>query len=89
MGAFRLGPTELIIIFVFLTPGIVGALVAGNKGRSRIFWFFLCTILPLLIIVIIFLNPTKEVDGVTKQCPKCKEFIKWDATICKYCSSSL
>ena len=86
---FGIGMPELIIILMCCIPGGIGAWLAGNKGRSKFVWFLLCAVLPLLIVVIIFLKPAKEVAGKIKQCPLCKEFIKWDATVCRYCHSAI
>lgn len=91
---FDIGLTELIIIvfIIFLVcfvPGIIGAYIAGIKGRSKLGWFVICAIFPLCIIAIIFIPPAKEIEGKYKQCPACKEFVKWEAIICKYCRSEL
>ena len=90
---FGIGLQEIIIIFamlsVFAIPGIAGAYLAGAKGRSRIGWFFLCFISPFLIILIIVAGPAKEVKGKHKQCPACKEFVKWDANKCRHCHTSI
>jgi hypothetical protein len=90
---FGIGVPELIIIFIIssigLVPGIAGAYIAGMKGRSKLGWFFICAICPLCIIAIIFLPPVKEIEGKYKQCPACKEFVKWEATICKHCRSEI
>ncbi len=90
---FGIGFQEFIIIFVmisvFAIPGIAGAWLAGTKGRSRIGWFFLCMISPFLIILIIMAGPAKEVKGKHKQCPACREYIKWGAKICRHCHTSI
>lgn len=86
---FGVGVPELvIIILVFVIPGI-GAWLAARKGRSAVGWFFLCLIFFPLVILVIFLRPVREVKGKIKQCPKCKEFIKWEASVCKHCGSSI
>ena len=86
---FGIGIPEVILLSFFIIPGIVGAVIAGNKGRSRLGWFVLCACIPLLILIPIFISPLKEVKGKYKQCPACKEFVKWDATICKHCRTSI
>ena len=84
-----LGIPELIVLFFLLLPGIIGGIIARRKGRSDTVWFFLCFFLPLLILVILFLKPAGEVKGKIRQCPYCKEYIKWHAVVCKHCSSNL
>ena len=68
--------------------GIAGALLARPKGRSPVLWFFLCAIVPLLVIVIAML-PSIVARGINKKCPHCAEIIKEDATRCKYCGTNL
>ena len=86
---FSIGPFELIIILIILLicfiPGIVGAYIAGYKGRGKAAWFIICTICPLCIILVLISPPGKEIEGRYKQCPACKELVKWEATICKHC----
>ena len=71
-------------IILIVIAGIVGAVLARSKGRSRILWFILCAILPLLVIAIFFL-PSVVRKGVTKKCIHCAEIIKEGANVCKYC----
>ena len=83
------------VLFFVLIPalallfGIVGAWSADDKGRSKAAWFLLCTICPLFIIVIALLGPKEEIEGVFRQCPSCKEFIKWETKVCKNCRTPI
>jgi hypothetical protein len=91
---FGMGIAELIIIITFLiifwvVPGIIGALLAKNKGRNPVGWFFLSAFLWIPIFVVILLPPAREVPGKYRECPSCKEFVKWRATICKHCGKEL
>ena len=87
---FGIGVPELIIILIILgIPGTIGALLAKSKGRSAVGWFFLSAIFCLSILVVILLPPIKEVPGKYRECPSCKEIVKWNAIICKHCKTEL
>lgn len=47
------------VLALFLLPGIVGAWVAKIKSRSKLVWFLLCFIMPILVVVIAVL-PAKN-----------------------------
>jgi hypothetical protein len=86
---FGIGLPELIILFSFSIPAIVGGLLAKSKGRSVFAWFILCYIFLFPIIILHFLQPLNEVEGKYRQCPKCREIIEWRAQICKHCKSDI
>jgi len=87
---FGIGFAELIIILiVWGIPGTIGALLAKSKGRSAVGWFFLSAFFWLPIIVVILLPPVKEISGKYRECPSCKEFVKWRAVICRHCGTTL
>jgi hypothetical protein len=75
-------------VLLLIVAGIVGGIIAGRKGRSRIGWFILCGLSPLLIIVIALLPPVVS-KGHTKKCPYCAEIIKEDAIVCKHCGREM
>jgi hypothetical protein len=85
-------PEVFVLVFlVFMCiPGVIGAVIAANKGRSKAGWFVLCALFwGIPILVLLFLPPGKEVPGRYRQCSACKEFIKWNATLCKHCKTVL
>jgi hypothetical protein len=65
----------LIILFICFLPGIVGAYIAGFKGRNKAAWFIICTVCPFCIVVILLLSPGKEIEGKYKQCPAAKSLL--------------
>jgi hypothetical protein len=71
-------------VILLIIAGIVGSIIASRKGRSPVWWFILCALFPLLIIVLALLPPMVS-KGYTKKCLYCAEIIKEDANFCKHC----
>ena len=82
------GVFNISIIVVFALSGFAGMYVAAEKGRSKIIWFLLCVI-PIFLIVLLFKQPVKEIEGKVRKCPSCKGFIPWDSKFCRHCSFEL
>ena len=62
-----------VALIVWVVIGIVAAVVAGNKGRSRIGWFLLCFFLTPLAVLILLALPTlvEASPERTKKCAQC------------------
>ena len=77
---------QLLVIFCFFVlPGIVGAWIASTKGRSMLSWFLICGFFPPTLMIVIFQNPLREVEGHYRRCPACNEMQAWKLPLCKYC----
>jgi hypothetical protein len=84
-GLFGLSLFILIILVLWVLPVWLGTKWAKIKGVSKLWMLF--GIHPLLGWIA-FLVIRYGIDP-RKQCHKCKESIKIDALICKYCGNEM
>lgn len=81
------------VFSVWIILSVFVGYYAETKGKSGILYFFISLIIsPLLGLVIALIAKPDESfvikkDGM-KKCPQCKELIKKDAVICRFCHKS-
>lgn len=82
--------------FVFwLLCGVASAVIASDKGRSGVAWFFLGVLFgPFALVVAACLSrigpPAKEGPAPgTRPCPHCRERIFEAARVCRFCGKSV
>lgn len=81
-------PVYFIFIFIAVI-GVFGGVLAYKRGRSIVLWCLLSMLFPIFLLVIWYQKPLKEVPDGFRQCTGCKEWIGWDAAVCKYCNTQL
>ena len=81
-------------VIFWICCGVLGAMIANNKGNSGCVGILLGLILgPIGLLLTFFSSDNKDElrrrTGDTKKCPYCAEFVKSDAIVCKHCGRSL
>jgi hypothetical protein len=87
------------VVFTFVVPLVIFILwiaaqvanQAAKKGRNYNSFFVLTLFFPLimwLVVSSISADGSQATAG-TKKCPKCAEYVKVEATLCKHCGSEL
>ena len=77
-------------LLVFLVPvifGVIGGVLAANRGRNFLIWGILSLLFPIFLLIVWFEKPVKEVEGKFRKCGQCGEWIKWRDHVCKYCQA--
>lgn len=69
---------------IMIVGGLLGGLIADNKGRNVLGWTLVCGIVPLLILVLCVL-PALPKAGISRACPHCLRIIPLQADTCAWC----
>lgn len=81
---------------IWVVFAIVVAILASNRGRSGLLWFFIAVVIsPLIAGLLVLVLPSHALgnQSVTtnthKKCPDCAEFVMLEAKVCKHCGAKL
>ena len=81
-----------LVVLVPVLFGVIGGVMAANRGRNPLlvlWWSVISALFPIFIMIIYFRKPTREVEGRFKRCSNCGEWLPWRETPCRYCGTEL
>lgn len=88
-------------LFVFwLGIAIVTGIAASSRGRTGFGWFLLGCLFSILALIAVLVLPSRNTPALVVggevaspdthvRCPECKELVRADATLCRWCHTKL
>ncbi len=81
-----------ILVFAMIL-GLIPAYIAKSKGRNFIDWWIFGSLLLIVALPWSILMKTDEnliaTEQGLKKCPRCAEWVKKEAKVCRYCNAEL
>ena len=85
--------------FFYLLLAVAVGVLASSRGRNGLGWFLLSLLItPLLGFIFCLVSrnlaavaqsSSEPSEATHRKCPKCAEFIKPEAVVCKHCGSEV
>jgi hypothetical protein len=75
-------------LIIAVISGISGGIIARAKGYNQFLWGVLCTVIPLLVLVILVM-PVRVYEVQIKKCPHCGALVREGDTSCRQCGKNV
>ena len=75
-------------LIIAVIAGLTGGIIARSKGYHQLVWSLICTVIPLLVLVILFM-PNRVYEGEIIKCPHCGEVLGEGEIRCPRCGKKI
>lgn len=79
----------MFLIFWAVIGGAIGYTASGRQGFSPVWGVIGGVLLGPLAVLMFAVDGVASVSDANKKCPRCSEWVKRDAVVCKHCHSEL
>lgn len=78
----------IVVLIAWVAFSFLVAQVAAERQHDRVLYFLYSLLLSPVIALLILLASGSGTIGMVK-CPSCAEYVRSDATRCRYCQTEL